>query len=384
MILTRKRRKRETEGDAQRSHFSLFPLFRVLTCVFLLPLSAQANEWRSALPGWLYEFPRDHGSHPGFKTEWWYFTGNLATKDGREFGYQLTFFRQGVSPDLQNATSRFVTRDLKFAHFAITDLGSGKFLFGQALSRGAFGEAGFSDGPRLAWIDGHSLELRSDGSFHLVGRDAEKSLDLTLRPSRSPVIHGESGLSRKGDGEGRASQYYSHTRLETTGAVSIGGESWEVAGSSWFDHEWATNQLGADQAGWDWFSLQFEDGSELMLFQLRKKTGGRDRWSGGTWVAPNGSQTRISNDDFTLEPSGFWKSPGTAASYPLQWRIRVPKLDLDIDVVARMPDQELRLKPVVYWEGVVKATGRDDKRRGVGYLEMTGYAGRVVGLSESE
>lgn len=352
----------------------------------MVSVAILALAWQLALPGWQYEFPRDHGSHPGFKTEWWYFTGNLRAKDGREFGYQLTFFRQGVTPEPVNAKSRFVTRDIKFAHFTLSDLSRGKFRFGQMLSRGAFGEAGFDDGRRIAWIDDCSLTLQPDGRFRIVGRDAEKSLDLVLRAEKPPVVHGENGVSRKADGEGRASHYYSLTRLGTAGTVGVGGEEFSVEGLSWFDHEWATNQLGADQTGWDWFSLQFDDGSELMLFQLRRTDGSRDRWSGGSWIAPDGRVTRIANDDFSLEPSSVWKSDATGGAYPLRWRIRIAAMGLDVTVEARMNDQELRLRPIAYWEGSVKATGRREGRAvsGTGYLEMTGYAGAVAGLQPAE
>jgi predicted secreted hydrolase len=350
--------------------------------------SGADSPWRLALPGWRYEFPRDHGDHPDFKTEWWYFTGNLRAADGHEFGYQLTFFRQGVIPPAERRTgrSRFVTNDLKFAHFAISDLTRGQFFFGQILSRGAFGEAGFGDGNRLAWIEGCSLELRSDGAFHLVGRDRGKALDLTLRSAKPPAIHGENGVSQKADGAGRASHYYSLTRLESRGTLTLDGETNPVTGLSWFDHEWASNQLGADQVGWDWFSLQFDDGTELMLFQLRTKNGGRDHWSGGSWIAKDGAVARIANDDFTLEPAAAWKSPATGASYPERWHIRIPKLALDVTVTARMRDQELRLNPMAYWEGAVRADGTRDGRTiaGRGYLEMTGYAGAVVGLQSAE
>lgn len=348
-------------------------------------LRALALAWLLALPGWRYEFPRDHGNHPDFKTEWWYFTGNLRGSDGREFGYQLTFFRQGVTPEPPRAKSRFVTRDLKFAHFAISDLAREKFFFGQTLRRGAFGEAGFGDGDRLAWVDQSSVTWR-DGAFHLVGRDGEKALELTLRPEKPPAIHGEGGVSAKGDGAGRASHYYSFTRLRAEGAVTVEGRRTEVAGSSWFDHEWATNQLSANQVGWDWFSLQFDHGEELMLFQLRTKDGGRDRWSGGSWIARDGAVTRIANEDFSLEPLATWKSDATKGAYPVRWRVRIPARGLDIEVAARMRDQELRLDPIAYWEGAVAAKGtlRGKPIAGSGYLEMTGYAGAVVGLQAGE
>lgn len=346
--------------------------------------SVAAAEWRASLPGWRYEFPRDHGNHPEFKTEWWYFTGNLrAEKTDREFGFQLTFFRQGIIPLAERRVggSRFITPDLAFAHFAISDLTRGRFFFGQILSRGAFGEAGFNDGDRLAWIEECSLRLAPDGSFRLIGRDADRRLDLTLRSAKPPVFHGADGVSQKADGPGRASHYYSLTRLEAAGTLTLGGETFAVRGLSWFDHEWATNQLAAHQVGWDWFSLQFTDGAELMLFQLRTKDGGRDRWSGGTWIAPDGAVTRVENDDFTLEPVATWKSRATGGVYPIRWRVRIPKLGVDLEVRARLDDQELRLNPIAYWEGAIAARGTHE---GTGYLEMTGYAGKIVGLQAGE
>ncbi len=350
--------------------------------VLAAPLRA-AEEWSLALPGWRYEFPRDHGNHPGFKTEWWYFTGNLRAADGRDFGYQLTFFRQGIIPlaERQPGRSRFVTPDLAFAHFAISDLSRGRFHFGQILARGAFGEAGFNDGARLAWIEDCSLTLQPDGSFRLVGRDGDRALDLILRSAKPPVFHGADGVSPKADGPGRASHYYSLTRLESSGTLTVEGKTHAVRGLSWFDHEWATNQLAAHQVGWDWFSLQFTDGTELMLFQLRTKDGGRDRWSGGTWIAADGTTTRIENADFTLEPLATWASPSGKGAYPIRWRVRIPKVGVDLTVKARMPDQELRLDPVAYWEGAIAAEG---SHTGTGYLEMTGYTGRIVGLQAGE
>jgi predicted secreted hydrolase len=354
----------------------------------MVKLALLALAWQLALPGWHYEFPRDHGSHPDFKTEWWYFTGNLKAKDGHEFGYQLTFFRQGVIPagEKVSATSRFVARQFSFAHFAISDLSLGKFFFDQSMSRGTFGEAGFGDGNRLAWIEDSSLELRPDGAFHLAGRDGGKALDLVLRSSKPPAIHGRDGVSQKADGAGRASHYYSFTRLETTGSLSIDGRTYDVTGSSWFDHEWASNQLAADQVGWDWFSLQFDDGSELMLFQLRKQEGGRDHWSGGSFIAADGAVTRIANDDFSLTPSAPWKSPASGGEYPERWALSIPSLQLEASVVSRLKDQELRLSPIAYWEGSISVSGtrKGSPIRGLGYLEMTGYAGRVVGLQAGE
>ncbi|MDX2080855.1 MAG: lipocalin-like domain-containing protein [Terrimicrobiaceae bacterium] len=339
-----------------------------------------------SLPGWTYEFPRDHGSHPDFKTEWWYFTGNLADADARDFGYQLTFFRQGViPPGGRVAEGEFGRRDVKFAHFAVSNLGGGKFHHFQRLVRGSFGEAGFDEGPRLAWIRDWECRLVGPHDFDLVAREGEVKVDLRLRSEKPPVFHGRDGVSQKGAGEGRASHYYSLTRLATTGTIEIGGRVHEVRGWSWFDHEWATNQLTADQKGWDWFSLQFEDGTDLMLFQIRTRSGGRDPFSSGTFVAKDGSSRKIDNDSFHLEPVRWWTSPKTGGRYPVGWTLRIPSLNLDVRIESRLDTQELAADPVIYWEGSVSAEGT---RYGQpiwarGYLEMTGYAGEVQGMQET-
>jgi predicted secreted hydrolase len=352
--------------------------FILLACV-----SMAHAQWKAALPGWNYEFPKDHGSHPDFKTEWWYFTGNVRTQEGLEFGYQLTFFRQGIiEPQSMIPKSRFIQRDMKFAHFAVSDISSKRFRHFQKLSRGAYGEAGFDDGDRLAWIDNWSCERTGDHSFRLRAADTGVTLDLLLESPRAPVIHGNNGISQKAEGAGRASHYYSLTRMETKGSIEIDGRQHLLKGETWFDHEWATNQLAANQTGWDWFSLQLEDGSDLMLFQIRTKEGGRDPYSSGTLVSQSGESQKIHHSDFDLVPVDWWTSPHTKAKYPIAWKISIPSRKLDLTVRARFPDQELAFQPFSYWEGAVSAEGTSHGQPviGKGYLEMTGYSGRIVGM----
>lgn len=353
--------------------------------LLLASLTVACGEWKLALPGWEYQFPRDHGNHPGFKTEWWYFTGNVSAADGREFGYQLTFFRQGVSSEESKTDSRFVIRDLKLAHFALSDLKSPRFSFSQKLARGAYGEAGFDKGDIVAWIDGWSCERSGDGFRIQAARD-DVSIDLTLQPLKPPVIHGKDGVSQKAEGAGRASHYYSFTRLKTAGQITSGGKTYPVAGLSWFDHEWATNQLGADQEGWDWFSVQFDDDTELMLFQLRLKKGGRDPYSGGTWIASDGRGESISNADFSLTPVRWWQAPNSEARYPVEWKLEIPARNFVATVRAATENQELNLDPIRYWEGAIRVSGQRDGKpiSGRGYLEMTGYASKVVGMQAEE
>jgi predicted secreted hydrolase len=346
--------------------------------------AAVSNDWRLSLPGWKYTFPADHGSHPDFKTEWWYFTGNLKSENGREFGYQLTFFRQGVRPpsDRVPASSRFVVDHIQFVHFAISDLSRGRFYFHQDLTRGAFGESGFNQDNRLTWVENNALELLPDGGFRIIGKGPEKSIDLVLKPAKPVVFHGSDGISQKAEGAGRASHYYSYTRLISDGQLRIGDDTFTVHGLSWYDHEWATNQLTAGQKGWDWFSLQFDDGSELMLFQIRTKDGGRDPFSGGTFIHSDGSTTAVKNSDFVLTPGRIWKSKASGANYPVTWGLEIDSLGLKLAISARLDRQELVLTPISYWEGSIQANGTRDGRQvtALGYLEMTGYAGPIVGM----
>lgn len=357
---------------------------KVVIFLFLAALCGDLNAgWSPALEGWDYRFPGDHGNHSGFKTEWWYFTGNLRSADGAEFGYQLTFFRQGVrGPGAVAATSRFVVSDVKFAHFAVTDISSGRFHHFQRLARGAFGEAGFDDGERLAWINDWTCARTGTNAFCLSAKEEGISIELDLASAKAPVVHGRKGVSQKAEGEGRASHYYSLTRMVTKGRITIDGKVFEVTGTSWFDHEWATNQLAVHQKGWDWFSLQFDDNTELMLFQIRTDEGKQDPHSAGTFVFEDGSDLKIGQAGFLLEPLDWWRSEKTGANYPVAWRLSVRALDLDLEIKPRLRQQELAAKPFTYWEGAVQATGtrKTNPVEGVGYLEMTGYAGKTLGL----
>ncbi len=349
-------------------------------------ISLPAADWRLALPGWSYEFPRDHRIHADFKTEWWYFTGRLIDEHGGVFGYQVTFFRQGLRPPSagEKPASRFVVDDLKFAHFAVSDVTAQRFHFQQKLSRGAFAEAGFGAGERLAWIEDWSLELLSDGTFALRARGEKAAVDLRLVSTKPWVIHGENGVSQKAAGEGRASHYYSGSRLSTAGALEVGQRKLRVTGESWLDREWATNQLSPEQVGWDWFSIQFDDGTELMLYQMRTRDGARDPNSSGTFIARDGTRQHLRHDDYTLTPQRSWTSKATGGRYPIAWQLAVPKLGVQLQITTPLAGQELALQPVVYWEGLIDVEGTriGAKVHGHGYMELTGYAGALVGLAQ--
>jgi predicted secreted hydrolase len=369
-------------------------LLAILIAGFTTLTASAQSPWLQALPGWEYVFPRDHGFHAGFRTEWWYFTGHLAAEDGSRFGYQLTFFRHGLRPPASQrpVQSRFIVDDLKFAHFAVTDLRSNKFHFSQRVSRGAFGEAGFHpasrDGvSRLAWIEDWALDWEpgaGEGTWRFSATDGGVALALELHPAKPWVFHGENGVSQKAAGVGRASHYYSGTRLESSGTLRAGGREFRVRGLSWLDREWGSNQLTREQIGWNWFSIQFDDGSELMLYEMRLRGGGADPHSSGTYVAADGTSRHLRRSDYTLTPRRWWKSPATGGRYPVAWDFEVPPLELRGTVTTPLDAQELALDPVVYWEGLIDIRARRGSREisGQGYLEMTGYAGELRALSD--
>ena len=352
----------------------------------LLPLlfpSARASQaiaggWQIASPGFTYQFPRDHGIHPNFKTEWWYFTGSLRAADGREFGFELTWFRQGLTPiSPPPGASRFIVRDFKFAHFAISDIAAHRFDFAQKISRGAYGEAGFGNGNPgpLAWIDNWRLDVEPGGAWRISADHDGHALSLRLTPQKPPVIEGEQGISRKAAGDGHASCYYSYTRMRADGLLTLPGKAPSpLTGETWFDHEWATNQLAPDQAGWDWFSLQIDDATELMLYRMRLKNGLTDSASSGTFTRKDGSVLYLKAGDFKLTPIESWKSPATSANYPISWQVEIPRLNLKLDVSTPLKNQELALPSIAYWEGLIHVTG---SASGHGYLELTGYGSPI-------
>lgn len=350
------------------------------TGLALLATSLFAAEWKIAEPGWRYEFPKDHRVHRQFKTEWWYFTGNVFDEKGRRFGYELTFFRHGIQPaaDRDPGASRFVVDDLKFAHFAITDVAGQKFHFDQKTSRGAFGEAGFDNGQRLAWIENWNLSETENG-FDLAATAAFGAVRLHLHAAKPPVIHGQNGVSVKAAGGASASHYYSVPRLETSGEVIANGATHSVRGETWFDHEWSSSQLGKDEVGWDWFCLQWDDGSALMLYRMRLANGSVEPSSSGTWIAADGTAIHLGASDFQMTPTVFWKSKASSAQYPVGWGIVLPGRRAEFTIKAALENQELKPGAITYWEGAIDATGTRDGKpiKGRGYLELTGYAGTL-------
>jgi predicted secreted hydrolase len=335
--------------------------------------------WTSADPAYRLELPRDHGSHPDHRIEWWYYTGNVATREGRRFGYQLTFFRVGVDPRPRNP-SRWAVRDLHMAHLAVADIDGNRFRYADRLNRAGVGWAGAAAGRLEVWNEGWRATM-DDRGRHVLEADHEGlGVRLVLDPGKPWVAQGENGYSRKGSQPGNASHYYSLTRMPSRGRVTIEGETFEVDGLSWMDHEFGSSFLERDQVGWDWFSLQFEDGTDVMVFQLRRRDGRADQHSSGTLVRPDGRTRTLRGEEIRLTPGRRWRSPASGAEYPIEWRVEVPAAGLDVRVTAALAQQELRTERstgVTYWEGSVVAEGTLEGRavRGRGYLEMTGYTG---------
>lgn len=342
------------------------------SCVLLsLLVLGAAGEYRKALPGYRFEFPKDHFNHPEFRTEWWYYTGNLHDAAGRRFGYELTFFRHAL--DRSARKNVWQIDDVWFAHFAVSDLDGKRFVHTERFNRAGAGQAGAQTGRiwngnwYAKWHDSMQLSAISDAF----------SVDLTLIADKPPVVHGKDGVSQKSAGPGRASHYISLTRLRTRGSLTLDGRRYEVQGSSWMDHEFFTHSLESNQSGWDWFSLQFDNGSELMLYRLRRKDGSTEPYSSGTFVDAQGRSKHLRLDDFDLRPGRTWTSSRTGATYPVEWSVRVPSLDIDIKVTTRLDSQELAGKnksSPTYWEGAIDVRG---SHSGSGYLEMTGYAGAL-------
>jgi len=328
-------------------------------------------------------FPEDFGPHPGFQTEWWYYTGNLKTPEGRHFGYQLTFFRRSIAPvtDVPERESAWAAGQVYLAHFALTDVSAKRFHSFEKTERGAAGLAGAQGTPLFrAWLEDWRVEQTGERTYRLQAAEGELSLDLSKEDSKGPVLEGDRGYSQKGPDPGNASIYFSQTRLVTTGTIRIGNERFDVAGSSWMDHEFSTSALSPGQVGWDWFALQLSGGSELMVFTIRREDGSVDPFSGGTWIGPDGSTRRLDSDDFTMEVLDTWRSGYSKAEYPAKWRIQAPGLNLDLLVEPYLADQEHHLS-FVYWEGAVKINGSAGGApvTGDGYVELTGYSGSMAG-----
>ena len=340
-----------------------------------------ASAWRQAAPERGIVLPADHRSHPEYRLEWWYYTGNLFDEQQRRFGYQLTFFRIGVNASAPTP-SRWAVRDVHLAHLAVTDVAGSRHVAVERLNRAGVGWAGASDETYRVWNENWRAGL-DDGRHVLRAATPDVALSLTLEEGKRAALHGRGGYSQKGSSAGNASHYYSLTRMPTRGSITVSGQTHRVAGASWMDHEFGTTFLERSQAGWDWFSIQLDDGSDVMLFQLRSLDGAPDSHSSGTLVARDGATRVLPAAAFTLQPGRLWRSSATGARYPVEWRVAIPGEGLDLQISAALDAQELSglSSGVAYWEGAVDVDGtrRGRPAAGRGYLEMTGYAGRPMG-----
>jgi predicted secreted hydrolase len=341
-------------------------------------LGGSTEGFARALAPRTFVFPDDHGPHPEFRTEWWYYTGNLQTSGGRHFGFQLTFFRTALAPSMPARASRWASREAYTAHFALTDTAGGRFRSAARSSRAALGLAGAQARPFKVWVEDWSAQgLAGDAApVRLLAADGDMAIDLTLESAKPPVLQGDRGLDRKGREPGNASYYYSLTRMPARGRVTAGAVAFEVSGLAWMDREWSTSSLGADLVGWDWMALQLDDGRELMLYHLRRADGSADPFSSGRLIEADGTSRRLALEDFRIEVLDSWSSPRDGARYPSRWRVSVPTESLELEIVPRVPDQELALT-VRYWEGAVTVSGR--AITGVGYVELVGYARKPAG-----
>lgn len=323
-----------------------------------------------------FDFPTDHAAHPDFRHEWWYFTGNLQGNDQRQFGFQLTFFRFAVQPRERASTSAWNTRQAMLGHFALTDVQQQRFLPEQRLERPALGIAGMSHSPANVWMRDWRARHHSQHqeTWELEAHAPSQGLKLMLSPAKAYVGQGAHGFSRKGPGPGNASRYYSATRLVAKGQITLMDDQHDVTGLAWLDREWGTSALAAGTRGWDWFGLQLDDGTDLMVYLLRQEDGKPSRFSAGSLVRADGGIIALDVSDLSLEVLDTWISPRGGRRYPAGWRLRIDKLALDLRITPRVADQEW-LGFVRYWEGSVHLAGTHAGRAvtGLGYTELTGY-----------
>ena len=337
-----------------------------------------------ALPGYTYQFPKDFYSHDDFRIEWWYYTGNLeAIETARPFGYQLTFFRVALNnKDASPNQSQWKLGHVYFAHMTLTDVDGEKFYYFERINRKGVGNAGADADRLMVWNDDWFLEGK--GKVHLLKAiESGTGVELQLAPEKKLVIHGNNGISQKGSEKGNASHYFSYTRMKTTGQIFVKGKAYNVIGSSWMDHEYSSNQLNDELVGWDWFSLKLNDKTELMIYLLRRKTGGVDSFSSGTFIAADGSSRHIKQEDFIVRPLSYWTSKKSGIVYPASWELELPHFGIKLTLSPDLNEQELydlRSISASYWEGSISVEGtiRGNSIKGKGYVELVGYGKTLI------
>jgi predicted secreted hydrolase len=346
---------------------------------FRVANAEEPHEFSKALSGYTYQFPRDFYSHDDFRIEWWYYTGNLEeVGTSRPFGYQLTFFRVALDTvDSNPNSSKWKVSHIYFAHMTLSDIEGEEFHYFERINRKGIGNAGADSERLMVWNE--DWFLKSEDEKHLLEAvESGTGLKLQLVPMKQLVFHGENGISKKGSDAGNASHYFSYTRMKTSGTVLIGGKTYKVLGTSWMDHEYSSNQLNDELSGWDWFSLKLDNQTELMLYQLRLKTGGADSFSSGTLVSADGMTRHLKQNEFIVKPLTQWKSKRSGITYPLGWELELPGLGIKLNLSPDLYDQELyNLRSIFasYWEGSISVEGTisGDLVKGKGYVELVGY-----------
>jgi predicted secreted hydrolase len=348
------------------------------------PTLATNGEYRKAIAPQTWHFPADFGPHNDYQTEWWYYTGNLATEAGRPFGFQLTFFRQAIAPTAATAPnqSEWRTNQIYSAHFTVSDIDGSHFYPAERFSRNGIGLAGAAASPYRVWLNDWAATEVAPGIVRLQAQTEAVAIDLQVEQTQPPVLQGDQGFSIKGLEPGNASYYYSLVQQPTTGTITVGGQSFPVRGKTWKDHEYSTSALTAGTVGWDWFSIQLDDGAALMLYQLRHEDGRREVTSAGTYIAATGETTHLNYDDWTITVLDTWKSSRSKAVYPARWQIQIPSLNIALEGRSLLADQELNTSTATYWEGATAFYGAlgEQPLQGKGYVELTGYATRLDSL----
>ena len=334
------------------------------------------HEFARVLESRIFRFPEDHAAHNQFRSEWWYFTGNLRNPEGRHFGFELTFFRYAMAPEPLQRRSEWGANQAWMAHLSVTDTRAGEFMAAERFSREALGLAGSRAQPFRVWLEDWSAHGEGAGipPLHLRASADRAGIELTLNGTKPVALHGINGVDPKGPEPGNASYYYSRTRLDATGTIRVAGEEFDVSGTAWMDREWGTSALSPDLTGWDWFGLQLADNREIMYYRLRTEGGETSPFSGGSLLQADGTRIALSPQDVTLTPLEYWTSPTSGSRYPIAWQLDLPGQELTLRVHPYMQEQELNLT-VRYWEGAVSVTGnqRGTTISGDGYVELTGY-----------
>jgi predicted secreted hydrolase len=326
-------------------------------------------------PNRAMEFPNDYGSHPEFRTEWWYVTGWLTTKAGESLGFQITFFR--TKPGIgEGNPSSFAPHQLLIAHCALSDSRRGRLWQDQRIRRAGLGLAEAAVGDANIRIDRWTLERDAAGRYEAVIDAEDFSIHVALTATQPPLLNGNGGVSRKGPAPQAASYYYSLPHMAVAGTISRNGSADPVSGEAWFDHEWSSEYLDAQAAGWDWIGINLSDGGALMAFRIRGLNG-EARWAGGTLRAADGTARVLEPAEVSFAAKRVWRSPRTGTSYPVEWHVRAGSREFDLEPLLDDQENDTRLSTgAVYWEGAVSAY-EQGRMVGRGYLELTGYGERL-------